>query len=76
MRPCEQNACHLFDISHSHFTQPIFDTQINYISFAEVEDKIQMNMLLYDHHDDDFDIIRRKAAGLVLKSMEFEVEGL
>ena len=50
--------------------------QINYISFAEVEDKIQMNMLLYDHHDDDFDIIRRKAAGLVLKSMEFEVEGL
>lgn len=50
--------------------------QINYISFAEVEDKIQMNMLLYDHHDDDFDIARRKAAGLVLKSMEFEVEGL
>uniref|UniRef100_A0A7S0FP45 Uncharacterized protein n=1 Tax=Minutocellus polymorphus TaxID=265543 RepID=A0A7S0FP45_9STRA len=42
----------------------------------EVDDKIQMNMLLYDHHDDDFDIVRRKAAGLVLKSMDFAVEGL
>ena len=43
---------------------------------ADVEDKISMNMLLYDHHDDDFDIVRRKAAGLILKSMNFENEGL
>jgi len=35
-----------------------------------------MNMLLYDHHDDDFDIVRRKAAGLILKSMDFSSEGL
>ena len=43
---------------------------------VDVEDKISMNMLLYDHHDDNFDIVRRKAAGLVLKSMDFEGGGL
>ena len=43
---------------------------------SDVEDKISMNMLLYDHHDDNFDIVRRKAAGLVLKSMDFEGGGL
>jgi len=40
----------------------------------EVQDKIQMNMLLYDS-ESDYDWVRRKCAGLTLKAIEFEEMG-
>jgi len=43
--------------------------------YPDVQDKISMNILLYDC-DDDFDWIRRRCSGLVLKAMEFEEIGL
>ena len=41
----------------------------------EVDDKIRMNLLLYDG-DEDWDWIRRRCSGLVLRALDFEANGL
>jgi len=41
----------------------------------EVDDKIRMNLLLYDG-DEDWDWIRRRCSGLVLRALDFEENGL
>ena len=41
----------------------------------EVDDKIRMNLLLYDG-EEDWDWIRRRCSGLVLRALDFEDNGL
>ena len=41
----------------------------------EVDDKIRMNLLLYDG-EEDWDWIRRRCSGLVLRALDFEANGL
>lgn len=61
------------DIGTRRFVQ---DLQKRFVWLEpEVEDKIAMNLVLYDA-EDDFDLARRRCCGLTLKAMDFVDFGL